>query len=103
MGSRCLTDVDECSKSPCSNGGLCQNTYGSYRCNCSLGYAGPACTVHSEVRNDFVSNAWNIGLEEVIGIVVFVASIFLLVLIFILIRKRACRGPWRRRGTPACG
>jgi protocadherin Fat 1/2/3 len=48
--------------------------------------------VHSEVRNDFVSNAWNIGLEEVIGIVVFVASIFLLVLIFILIRKRACRG-----------
>ncbi|XP_056442395.1 protocadherin Fat 1a isoform X2 [Gadus chalcogrammus] len=92
QGDRCLTDVDECSKSPCSNGGLCQNTYGSYRCNCSLGYAGPACTVHSEVRNDFVSNAWNIGLEEVIGIVVFVASIFLLVLIFILIRKRACRG-----------
>ena len=91
-GCRCLTDVDECTKSPCSNGGQCHNTYGSYRCNCSLGYGGPACQLRSEVRNDFVSNAWNIGLEEVIGIVVFVASIFLLVLIFILIRKRACRG-----------
>jgi len=89
---RCLTDVDECVKSLCSNGAACHNTYGSYRCNCSLGFSGPACDARSEVSNVFVSNSWNIGLEEVIGIVVFVSSIFLLVLVFILIRKRACRG-----------
>lgn len=88
---RCLSDVDECIKSPCANGGQCQNTYGAYRCNCSLGFNGQTCELHAEVRNDFVSTSWNIGLEEVIGIVVFVASIFILVLLFVVIRKKACR------------
>ncbi|KAL1023572.1 hypothetical protein UPYG_G00042580 [Umbra pygmaea] len=91
QGDRCLSDVDECLRNPCSNGGQCQNTYGSYTCNCSLGYIGHICELRSEVRNEFVSTSWNIGLEEVIGIVVFVASIFLMVLLFVLIRKRVCR------------
>ncbi|KAJ8000877.1 hypothetical protein DPEC_G00184960 [Dallia pectoralis] len=91
QGDRCLSDIDECTKNPCSNGGQCQNTYGSYSCNCSLGYNGRLCELRSEVRNEFVSTSWNIGLEEVIGIVVFVASIFILVLLFVVIRKRACR------------
>lgn len=92
QGDRCLSDVDECVKSPCVNGGQCQNTYGSYRCNCSLGFSGPMCELRAEVRNEFVSTSWNIGLEEVIGIVIFVSSIFILVLLFIIIRKKACRG-----------
>ncbi|XP_062333238.1 protocadherin Fat 1a isoform X1 [Osmerus eperlanus] len=92
QGDRCLSDMDECLKNPCSNGGQCQNTYGSYRCNCSSGFSGSLCELRSAVRNDFVSTSWNIGLEEVIGIVVFVFSIFLLVLVFVLVRKRACRG-----------
>uniref|UniRef100_A0A672IB29 FAT atypical cadherin 1a n=1 Tax=Salarias fasciatus TaxID=181472 RepID=A0A672IB29_SALFA len=91
-GQRCLTDVDECIKNPCANGGQCQNTYGSYKCNCSLGFNGQLCELHAEVRNELVSTAWNIGMEEVIGIVVFVSSIFILVLLFIIIRKKACRG-----------
>lgn len=88
---RCLSDVDECIKNPCANGAQCQNTYGSYKCNCSLGFSGQMCEFRTEVRNEFVSTSWNIGLEEVIGIVVFVSSIFILVLLFIIIRKRACR------------
>uniref|UniRef100_A0A8C3AAC4 FAT atypical cadherin 1a n=1 Tax=Cyclopterus lumpus TaxID=8103 RepID=A0A8C3AAC4_CYCLU len=91
QGDRCLSDVDECIKNPCANGGQCQNTYGSYKCNCSLGFNGQMCELRAEVRNEFVSTSWNIGLEEVIGIVVFVSSIFILVLLFIIIRKRACR------------
>ncbi|KAM3624275.1 uncharacterized protein V6R79_021361 [Siganus canaliculatus] len=91
QGDRCLSDVDECIKNPCANGAQCQNTYGSYRCNCSLGFTGSACELRAEVSNEFVSTSWNIGLEEVIGIVVFVSSIFILVLLFIIIRKRACR------------
>uniref|UniRef100_A0A8D3DX25 FAT atypical cadherin 1a n=1 Tax=Scophthalmus maximus TaxID=52904 RepID=A0A8D3DX25_SCOMX len=91
QGDRCLSDVDECIKNPCANSGLCQNTYGSYKCNCSLGFSGPTCELRAEVRNEFVSTSWNIGLEEVIGIVVFVSSIFILVLLFIIVRKRACR------------
>ncbi|XP_061536381.1 protocadherin Fat 1a isoform X3 [Phycodurus eques] len=92
QGDRCLNDVDECSRSPCSNGGQCQNTYGSYKCNCSLGFGGPTCELTADVRNDFVSTSWNIGLEEVVGIVVFVSSIFILVLFFVILRKKACRG-----------
>ncbi|XP_076001621.1 protocadherin Fat 1a isoform X2 [Genypterus blacodes] len=92
QGERCLSDVDECVKNPCANGGQCQNTYGSYKCNCSLGFSGHVCELRTEVRNEFVSTSWNIGLEEVIGIVVFVSSIFILVLLFIIIRKRACCG-----------
>ncbi|KAK2918784.1 protocadherin Fat 1a isoform X2 [Channa argus] len=91
QGDRCLSDVDECIKNPCTNGGQCQNTYGSYKCNCSLGFSGQVCELRAEVRNEFVSTSWNIGLEEVIGIVVFVFSIFILVLLFIIIRKKACR------------
>lgn len=83
--------MDECVKNPCANGGQCQNTYGAYRCNCSLGFGGQACELHTDVRNELISTSWNIGLEEVIGIVVFVSSIFILVLLFIIVRKRACR------------
>uniref|UniRef100_A0A8C2CXI1 FAT atypical cadherin 1a n=1 Tax=Cyprinus carpio TaxID=7962 RepID=A0A8C2CXI1_CYPCA len=88
---RCLSDVDECLKNPCGNGGHCQNTYGSFNCNCSAGYSGRHCELLSEIRNEFVSTTWNIGLEEVIGIVVFVASIFFIVLLFVVVRKRICR------------
>uniref|UniRef100_A0A7N8XKY0 FAT atypical cadherin 1a n=1 Tax=Mastacembelus armatus TaxID=205130 RepID=A0A7N8XKY0_9TELE len=91
QGDRCLSDVDECIKNPCTNGGQCQNTYGSYKCNCSLGFSGQMCEHRAEVRNEFISTSWNIGLEEVIGIVVFVSGIFILVLLFIIVRKKACR------------
>uniref|UniRef100_A0A672QZY5 Protocadherin Fat 1-like n=1 Tax=Sinocyclocheilus grahami TaxID=75366 RepID=A0A672QZY5_SINGR len=91
QGDRCLSDVDECLKNTCGNGGHCQNTYGSFNCNCSAGYSGQHCELRSEIRNEFVSTSWNIGLEEVIGIVVFVASIFLLVILFVVVRKRICR------------
>uniref|UniRef100_A0A3P8RFC4 FAT atypical cadherin 1a n=1 Tax=Astatotilapia calliptera TaxID=8154 RepID=A0A3P8RFC4_ASTCA len=91
QGDRCLSDVDECIKNPCANGGQCQNTYGSYKCNCSQGFSGAVCELQDVHSNNLVSNSWNIGLEEVIGIVVFVSSIFILVLLFIIIRKKACR------------
>ncbi|XP_057698824.1 protocadherin Fat 1a isoform X1 [Corythoichthys intestinalis] len=89
QGDRCTSDVDECSRNPCGNGGRCHNTHGSYECDCSAGFGGPAC---DDVRNDMVSTSWNIGPEEAVGIVVFVSSIFILVLFFVLLRKKACRG-----------
>ncbi|XP_014882846.1 protocadherin Fat 1a isoform X1 [Poecilia latipinna] len=99
QGDRCLSDIDECIKNPCANGGQCQNTYGSFKCNCSLGFRGQKCELPEEVPNQFVSTPWNIGLEEVIGIVVFLLSIFILVLFFIFIRKRACRSKSKTGGA----
>lgn len=89
--ARCLSDVDECLKNPCANAGQCQNTYGSYSCNCSLGYGGHHCEQHAQISNKVLSTSWNIGLEEVIGIAVFVAVIFVMALLFVVIRKRVCR------------
>nr|XP_006001093.1 PREDICTED: protocadherin Fat 1 isoform X1 [Latimeria chalumnae]XP_014346958.1 PREDICTED: protocadherin Fat 1 isoform X1 [Latimeria chalumnae] len=88
-GERCEIDIDECFENPCRNGGLCDNTYGSYNCSCSHGFGGRQC---EELKlNKYVSTPWNIGLEEVIGIIVFVAVIFLIVLIFVVFRKKVCR------------
>lgn len=83
--------MDECVQTPCANGARCLNAYGSYSCNCSAGFGGQLCELAAEVRNDLVSTAWNIGLEEVVGIAVFITGVFLLALLFVAVRKRACR------------
>lgn len=38
-----LTDIDECKTNPCQNGGKCQNTEGSYMCQCTDGWTGQRC------------------------------------------------------------
>ena len=38
-----FSDVDECTNFPCSNGGTCTNTVGSYTCQCVTGYTGTNC------------------------------------------------------------
>ncbi|XP_072920653.1 protocadherin Fat 1a isoform X7 [Hemitrygon akajei] len=88
-GERCLADIDECRDSPCLNKGRCENTYGSFNCNCSQGFVGKLCD--DTVVNKYISTPWNIALEEVIGIIAFVATIFVLVLLFVLFRKKICK------------
>uniref|UniRef100_A0A2I3SRM1 FAT atypical cadherin 1 n=1 Tax=Pan troglodytes TaxID=9598 RepID=A0A2I3SRM1_PANTR len=88
-GERCQSDIDECSGNPCLHGALCENTHGSYHCNCSHEYRGRHC--EDAAPNQYVSTPWNIGLAEGIGIVVFVAGIFLLVVVFVLCRKMISR------------
>ncbi|XP_077135758.1 protocadherin Fat 1 isoform X2 [Ranitomeya variabilis] len=83
-GERCIGDIDECQENPCSNGALCENTYGSYNCTCSAGYGGKHCT--EIAMNKYVSTSWNIGLAEVIGIIVFVAGIFCVAVFFVVCR-----------------
>ncbi|XP_050003178.1 protocadherin Fat 1 isoform X3 [Alexandromys fortis] len=88
-GQRCQSDIDECAGNPCRNGALCENTYGSYQCNCSHEYRGKHC--EDAAPNLYVSTPWNIGLAEGIGIIVFIAGIFLLVVVFVLCRKMISR------------
>lgn len=83
-GERCLTDVDECIENPCQNGAFCENTYGAYNCNCSHGFGGKHCV---EVLNKYVSTSWNIGLAEVIGIIIFIVIILVLVGVFVFCRQ----------------
>uniref|UniRef100_A0A2K5NBY5 FAT atypical cadherin 1 n=1 Tax=Cercocebus atys TaxID=9531 RepID=A0A2K5NBY5_CERAT len=88
-GERCQSDIDECAGNPCRHGALCENTHGSYHCNCSHEYRGRHC--EDAAPNQYVSTPWNIGLAEGIGIIVFIAGIFLLVVVFVLCRKMMSR------------
>ena len=37
------SDIDECSSSPCQNGGQCQDEVNKYTCTCDPGYEGSDC------------------------------------------------------------
>ena len=32
-----ISDINECDDSPCSNGSICINSFGSFSCDCSMG------------------------------------------------------------------
>ena len=39
-----FSDLNECEESYCANGASCENSYGSYSCNCTeTGYKGDNC------------------------------------------------------------
>uniref|UniRef100_A0A4W5PG36 FAT atypical cadherin 1 n=1 Tax=Hucho hucho TaxID=62062 RepID=A0A4W5PG36_9TELE len=90
-GPRCLGDVDECmqTESLCSNGGVCVNTYGSFNCSCVVGFAGRQCELEVLVRNELLFTSWSIGLEEFLGLALFLVTVFGLSLLFVVVRKRA--------------
>ncbi|XP_078685400.1 uncharacterized protein LOC144918448 isoform X6 [Branchiostoma floridae x Branchiostoma belcheri] len=45
-GDRCELDIDECNTTfPCQNGARCNNSVGTYTCDCTLGYSGHDCDV----------------------------------------------------------
>uniref|UniRef100_A0AAF5Q282 EGF-like domain-containing protein n=2 Tax=Wuchereria bancrofti TaxID=6293 RepID=A0AAF5Q282_WUCBA len=47
-GQNCATDINECLENEklCFNGGICVNTFGSWYCDCPLGYNDPYCMIH---------------------------------------------------------
>ncbi|KAI4897258.1 hypothetical protein NFI96_024623, partial [Prochilodus magdalenae] len=90
-GQRCQTDVDECLQPPCLNGGWCVNIFGTFNCSCSPGFSGRLCEMENEVHNVFISSSWSIGLAELVGILIFLVAIFILALLFVLIRTGFCK------------
>lgn len=43
------SDIDECLESPCAQNAVCNNTKGSYLCNCEKGFTGDGIQVCSDV------------------------------------------------------
>ncbi|XP_030621432.1 protocadherin Fat 1 [Chanos chanos] len=92
-GKRCLSDVNECVQKPCLNGGQCVNTHGSFGCTCVQGFGGKLCEVDESerIRHRVVSTPWNIGLNEVVGIIIFLTAICFIVTLFVIARKKPCK------------
>ncbi|XP_030844921.1 fibropellin-1-like [Strongylocentrotus purpuratus] len=42
-GTMCETNIDDCSTTPCMNGGVCVDEVNSFTCNCAAGYTGDTC------------------------------------------------------------
>lgn len=67
-GQTCEIDINECVKNPCLNGAICQNSIGSYKCNCKSGYTGRNCETDidnckpSKSISHSFSLLWNLSL-----------------------------------------
>uniref|UniRef100_A0AAY5EUL7 EGF-like domain-containing protein n=1 Tax=Electrophorus electricus TaxID=8005 RepID=A0AAY5EUL7_ELEEL len=63
-GTKCESDIDECTENPCENGGTCYNSPGGFFCHCTEGFSGLRCsTVDNECQTVVCSNGgtcWNI-------------------------------------------
>ncbi len=42
-GQTCEVDINECVRNPCTNGGVCENQRGGFKCRCNPGFSGDLC------------------------------------------------------------
>lgn len=59
-----VSDIDECSTSPCLNGGICTNLQGDYRCTCAQGYIGTNCETGTSDDHRYMSQDKSNGIGK---------------------------------------
>ncbi|KAK7925919.1 hypothetical protein WMY93_008229 [Mugilogobius chulae] len=90
-GLICEEDVNECDEEECSDNGECINTFGSFFCNCSEGFEGELCSDEApgELLDDTQAEPLSyVGPGEIIGIGVLAFVIILLLVLFVIFRKK---------------
>ena len=70
-GTRCQTNINECSSSPCLNGGICTDGVNKYTCACQSGYGG------NFSRNPFHTICSGEGLRHIFLIFLFTRSLLI--------------------------
>lgn len=93
---RCEQDVNECEREECENGGTCINTFGTFYCNCTAGFAGQSCGLRPVVVPNMQAGHSYVGKEELIGIAAVLLVIFVLVVLFVAFRKRVFQKSYSR-------
>ncbi|KAM9846402.1 protocadherin Fat 3 [Aulostomus maculatus] len=102
-GVICDQDVNECDQNGCGNGRECVNTFGSFYCNCSEGYEGQFCDGQTpgEPGDDTQAEPLSyVGPGEIIGIGVLAFVIILLLILFVIFRKKI---KFRKDSVPGPG
>ncbi|XP_010181879.1 PREDICTED: protocadherin Fat 2 [Mesitornis unicolor] len=87
LGERCEKLAEECQDNPCRNAGRCVSNQGSVHCICPSDYQGDYCT-QPIITPAIVPTQWAVGPEEIAEIVAGVLGVAILVVAFVLIRKR---------------
>ncbi|XP_017683478.1 PREDICTED: protocadherin Fat 2 [Lepidothrix coronata] len=87
LGERCEKLAEECQDNPCRNSGRCVSSQGSVHCICPSDYQGDYCT-QPIITPAIVPTQWAVGPEEIAEIVAGVVGAAILVVAFVLIRKR---------------
>uniref|UniRef100_A0A2K5D8Q4 Protocadherin Fat 3 n=1 Tax=Aotus nancymaae TaxID=37293 RepID=A0A2K5D8Q4_AOTNA len=95
-GVTCEEDINECEREECENGGSCVNVFGSFLCNCTPGYVGQYCGLRPVVVPNIQAGHAYVGKEELIGIAAVLFVIFILVVLFIVFRKKVFRKNYSR-------
>ena len=44
----CNTDINECTSNPCDSNAICNNTFGSFVCQCNVGFSGNGTSCSSK-------------------------------------------------------
>lgn len=72
------------------NSGRCVNTHGSFHCLCDGGFAGVLCEIPGQAHHKLDTSSWSLGVEEILGMVLVLVSMFLFLLLFVGCWKAGC-------------
>ncbi|XP_014210543.1 fat-like cadherin-related tumor suppressor homolog [Copidosoma floridanum] len=86
-GEHCELDVDECEKSPCSNGGTCVNEPGSYHCVCPPAMTGLDCANPAGYSTALITSHLRVTWEQLMWIGLAVLANLFLIVLFVAFRS----------------
>ena len=64
-------DINECSSSPCQNGGKCKDLVNRYECQCAPGYEGTNCVIGKTQHQNVFHRLLFVLITKIFWLIVF--------------------------------